>query len=153
MKDFRFVIGALQALLANRKYSCELAMKIVEDNIDNIRQEYNKVYNSSPSHVEDKSNEIEDKSKEIVDKYGSVNDPIPSDWTVLNDDGYIFIAGKVPWLSRSQVVFPCALPSDGLLDLMIVNWDKVSKLKVANILSSFEQGTHIKMKEVCYLNF
>ncbi|CAB4376169.1 unnamed protein product [Rhizophagus irregularis] len=150
MKDFRFVIGALQALLTNRKYSCEIAMKIVEDNIDNIRQEYNKIYNSSSSHVEDKSNEVEDKSKGIVDKYGSVNDPIPSDWTVLNDDGYIFIAGKVPWLSRSQIVFPCALPSDGLLDLMIVNWDKISKLKVANILASFEQGAHINMKEVKY---
>src|SRR5438046_2554604 len=122
MKDFRFVVGALQALLANRKYSCEIAMKIVEDNIDNIRREYNKAYDSSSSHVEDKSNDVrkdydssalqvEDKSKGIVDKYGSVNDPIPSDWTVLNDDGYIFIAGKVPWLSRSQVVFPCALPS------------------------------------------
>ncbi|GBB99210.1 hypothetical protein RclHR1_03450005 [Rhizophagus clarus] len=153
MKDFRFVIGAFQALLSNRKYSCEIAMKVVEDNIDNIKQEYNKAYDSPTLHVDDSSasaSKVEDKSKRIVDKYGSVNNPIPSDWTVLNDDGYIFIAGKVPWLSRSQVVFPCALPSDGLLDLMIVNCDKLSKLKVFNILSSFEKGDHIKMKEVKY---
>uniref|UniRef100_A0A1D1ZF52 Sphingoid long chain base kinase 4 n=1 Tax=Anthurium amnicola TaxID=1678845 RepID=A0A1D1ZF52_9ARAE len=163
LKDFRFVIGAVQALLANRKYSCEIAMKIVEDSTDKIKEGYRKDYNSSISHVEDESKEIqnkdhdssstlrvENKSKGIVDKYGSVNDPIPSDWTVLNDDGYIFIAGKVPWLSRKQIVFPCALPSDGLLDLMMVNLENTSKLKVANILASFKQGTHIDMKEVKY---
>jgi sphingosine kinase len=90
MKDFRFVVGALQALLANRKYSCEIAMKIVEDNIDNIKQEYNKAYDSSTLHAEDRSNDVRedhnsstlDKPKGIVDKYGNVNDPIPSDWTV-----------------------------------------------------------------------
>ncbi|RIA92869.1 ATP-NAD kinase-like domain-containing protein [Glomus cerebriforme] len=168
MKDLRFVVGAIQALLANRKYSCEIAMKIVEDNIEKVKQGYRKGHEYSVSHVKDELkgiaddhkhdrkdhySSVEDKSKGIVDKYGSVNDPIPSDWTVLNDDGYIFIAGKVPWLSRGQIIFPCALPSDGLLDLMMVHCDKTSKLKVASVMTSFEQGTHINMKEVCQLTF
>ncbi|CAG8576299.1 3970_t:CDS:2 [Funneliformis mosseae] len=146
MKDLRFVVGALQALLANRRYGCEIAMKVVEDNIEKIKQGYHKTYDASTSCIEDNR----DKSEGIKDKFGSVNDPIPSDWTVLNDDGYIFIAGKIPWISKGQIVFPCALPSDGLLDLMVVNTEKVSRMKVASILTSFEESSHINMKEVNY---
>lgn len=146
MKDFRFVLGTMQALLENRNYDCELAMKVAEDNIERIRQEYNNVYNSSsPSSIID----IQNKPRTLVNKYGTVNDSdLIKEWTKLNGDGYIFFAGKVPWVSRNNLAFPFALPSDGLLDLMIVKRDKISKTKVINILQAFNDASHINMKEV-----
>lgn len=145
MKDSRFVLGTIQALLENRNYDCELAMKVVEDNIERIRQEYNNVYNSSPSSITD----IQDKPRTLVNKYGTVNDSNPiKEWTKLDGDGYLFFAGKVPWVSKNNLAFPFALPSDGLLDLMIVKRDKISKTKVINILQAFNDASHINMKEV-----
>ncbi|CAB5390185.1 hypothetical protein RhiirA5_346763 [Rhizophagus irregularis] len=147
MKDSRFVLGTIQALLENRNYDCELAMKVVEDNIERIRQEYNNVYNSSPSSITD----IQDKPRTLVNKYGTVNDSNPiKEWTKLDGDGYFFFAGKVPWVSKNNLAFPFALPSDGLLDLMIVKRDKISKTKVINILQAFNDASHINMKEVNY---
>src|SRR3954453_7967463 len=145
MKNLRFYIGTFQALWGNRNYNCELAVKIAEDNIERIKQGYNQAY-SSPSPITD----IQDKHRTLVDKYGTVNDPVPQEWTVLNDDGYIFFAGKVPWISRDNLVFPFALPSDGLLDLMIVKRDKVSKVKATNIMLSFEDASHVNMKDVSF---
>ncbi|RIA85878.1 ATP-NAD kinase-like domain-containing protein [Glomus cerebriforme] len=143
MKDFRFVLGTVQALLGDRNYDCELAMKVVEDNTERIKQRYNNAYNSSsPSSVT--------KSKTLIDEYGTINDPTPQEWTKLNGDGYIFFASKVPWISRNNLVFPFALPSDGLLDLMVVKRDKISKTKVANILQAFNDASHVNMKEVIY---
>ncbi|CAG8638153.1 14622_t:CDS:2 [Funneliformis mosseae] len=142
MKNFRFFLGTVQALFGNRNYDCELAMKIAEDNIVRIKQNYNEVYDSSIL-------DMKDKPRTLINKYGTVNDPIPRGWTILNDDGYIFYASKVPWVTRNNMVFPFALPSDGLIDLMMIKRNKVSKIKVANICSeAFENGSHVNMKEL-----
>ncbi|CAI2179598.1 6665_t:CDS:2 [Funneliformis geosporum] len=147
MKNFRFFLGTVQALFGNRNYDCELAMKIAEDNIERIKQHYNEVYDGSPSSIMD----MKDKPRTLINKYGTVNDSIPQGWTVLNDDGYIFYASKVPWVTRNNMVFPFALPSDGLLDLMVIKRNKVSKIKVASICNeAFENGSHVSMKEVNY---
>src|ERR1043166_3269689 len=145
MRNLRFYIGTTQALWGNRYYNCELAVKIAEDNIERIKQRYNQAY-FSPSPVTD----IQDKPRTLVYKYGTVNDPVPQEWTVLNDDGYIFFAGKVPWISKDNIVFPFALPSDGLLDLMIVKREKVSKVKATNIMLSFEDASHVNMEGVSF---
>jgi sphingosine kinase len=143
MKDFRFVLGTMQALLENRNYDCELTMKVAKDNIERIRLEYDSACSSNSV------TDIQDKPRTLVNKYGTVNDPDPiKEWTKLNEDGYIFYASKVPWVSRNNFVFPFALPSDGLLDLMIVKRDKLSKTKVINILQAFNDGSHVNMKEV-----
>jgi sphingosine kinase len=148
MGDLRFYIGTIQALWGNRHYNCELAVKIAEDNIERIKQGYNQAY-SSPSIVTD----VQDKPRTLVNRYGTVNDPVPQDWTVLNDDGYIYFAGKVPWISRDNIVFPFALPSDGLLDLMIVKREGVSKAKATSIMLSFDDASHVNMEGVSFKYF
>ncbi|GBB93583.1 hypothetical protein RclHR1_00220017 [Rhizophagus clarus] len=145
MKDFRFVLGTVQALLENRNYDCELSMKVAEDNIERIKLKYDNAYTSSSV------TDIQDKPRTLVNKYGTVNDPDPiKEWTKLNCDGYVFFASKVPWVSRNNLAFPFALPSDGLLDLMIIKRDKLSKTKVINILQAFNDASHVNMKEVNY---
>ncbi|CAG8473018.1 5645_t:CDS:2 [Diversispora eburnea] len=69
------------------------------------------------------------------------------DWEILNDDLYLFYCGKTPWVSKEFIIFPCALPSDGLMDLVIIKRDGISKTKFINLLKCASTGAHINFNE------
>ncbi|CAG8570726.1 6607_t:CDS:2, partial [Diversispora eburnea] len=79
-----------------------------------------------------------------------VNDPIPEDWEILNDDLYLFFCGKSPWVGKGFLIFPCALPSDGLMDLVIMKRDGISKTKFLSLLNYASTGAHLNFNEVEY---
>ncbi|CAG8595267.1 22507_t:CDS:2 [Dentiscutata erythropus] len=141
MGSMRFIFGALKAIFEGRRYSCELAMKIAESNKEIIRDTYRKEYNSNSQSV----------PMSRDNRYGTVNDPIPDDWTIITDDVSTILGGKVPWIGKGTIPFPCALPNDGLIDLLVARRDKLSsRIKSINFMTEMELGNHIKMKEIDY---
>ncbi|CAG8463591.1 2665_t:CDS:2 [Gigaspora rosea] len=136
----RFYIGAVKAIIEGRGYGCELAMKVAESNKEIIRDTYRKEYASIRNSV----------PMSCDHKYGTVNDPIPDDWTILTDDVTTILAGKVPWIGKGLIPFTYALPSDGLLDLVVARRDKVTRIKSLSFMAELETGNHIKMKEIDY---
>ncbi|CAG8442156.1 3062_t:CDS:2 [Dentiscutata heterogama] len=128
------------SIFEGRRYSCELAIKIAESNKEIIRDTYRKEYNSDRNSV----------PMSRDNKYGTVNDPIPDDWTILTDDVSTILGGKVPWIGKGTIPFPYALPNDGLIDLVVARRDKLSRIKSFNFMTEMEVGNHIKMKEIDY---
>src|SRR3954462_15749196 len=120
MGDFRFTYGAVKGIISGKSYPCELAVKIVEDNIDVIKQRYR----DARDDIQDKSSHfqpdeyIEDRL--IVDAFGSIKNPVPDDWTIFTQDIIMCFGGKLPWVAKDCLFFPCALPGDGYIDLMVV---------------------------------
>nr|CAG8554004.1 7763_t:CDS:10 [Entrophospora candida] len=143
MGDLRFLIGAVKAILEGRRYKCDLAIKISEENKETIKRTYQNSYKSSLP-ISTPTN------PKIVDKYGSVNDDIPEDWKIINDDLFMFYTGKVPWVGKGFLCFPAALPSDGLLDLTLVKRDAVNRKRALDILSNAQTGSHFDQNEVEY---
>ncbi|CAH1755757.1 582_t:CDS:2 [Entrophospora sp. SA101] len=141
--DLRFLIGVIKAILEGRRYKCDLAIKISEENKETIKRNYQNSYKSSLP-ISTPTNH------KIVDKYGSVNDDIPEDWKIINDDLFMFYTGKVPWVGKGFLCFPAALPSDGLLDLTLVKRDAVNKKRALDILSNAQTGSHFDQNEVEY---
>ncbi|CAG8826283.1 5973_t:CDS:2 [Gigaspora margarita] len=139
---FRFIIGALKAIIEGRSYGCELAMKVAESNKEIIRDTYRKEYTSNRNSV----------PMSCDNKYGTVNDPIPDDWTILTDDVSTILGGKVPWIGKGTIPFTYALPSDGLIDLVVARRDKLSRIKSLTFMTELETGNHIKMKENGYIS-
>ncbi|RHZ67780.1 hypothetical protein Glove_299g83 [Diversispora epigaea] len=155
MGDIRFTIGVVQAILAGRRYSCEVAVKFVEKNKELIKDSYKKGYPVTTTKIidnnSDQDNDKNNNDRSIMNNvYGTVNDPIPEDWEILNDDLYLFFCGKTPWVGKGFLIFPCALPSDGLMDLVIMKRDTISKTKFINILKYTSTGAHINFNEVEY---
>nr|CAG8550700.1 4256_t:CDS:10 [Entrophospora candida] len=143
MGDLRFIIGAVKAILEGRRYKCDLAIKISEENKETIKRTYQNSYKSSLP-ISTPTN------PKIVDKYGSVNDDIPEDWKIINDDLFMFYTGKVPWVGKGFLCFPAALPNDGLLDLTLVKRDAVNRKRALDILSNAQTGSHFDQNEVEY---
>ncbi|CAG8495612.1 15529_t:CDS:2 [Acaulospora colombiana] len=144
--DSRFTLGVLMAILEGRRYEWEMAIKYSEKNKDIIKQNYKKAYaEQKPKDVSDSEGIVK-----IERKYGSVNDPIPKDWEILSDDIFAFYSGKLPWVGKGAIPFPCALPNDGLMDVIIVNRDKISRLRAISMMQKIAKGTHIDLEEVDY---
>lgn len=143
MGDTRFTVGFVQAVLEGRRYGCELAVKFAEKNKNLIKDSYKKGYSSTTT-----ANASDGNNRLITNnRFGTVNDPIPEDWEILNDDLYVFFCGKVPWVSKGFVAFPCSLPSDGLMDAMIVKRDAISKSKFLAMVTHTNDGSHINFDE------
>ncbi|RHZ67834.1 hypothetical protein Glove_299g49 [Diversispora epigaea] len=154
MGDIRFSVGLVQAVLAGRRYSCEIAIKFAEKDKELIKESYKKGYPVTTTKIIDNNGDQDNKNnndRSIMNNvYGTVNDPIPEDWEILNDDLYLFFCGKTPWVGKGFLIFPCALPSDGLMDLVITKRDAISKTRFINILKNASTGAHINYTELEY---
>ena len=54
-------------------------------------------------------------------KYGTVVDPLPPDWQMISHDKLSsFYAGNIAYMSPDANFFPASLPSDGCLDLVLI---------------------------------
>ncbi|KAG9289871.1 hypothetical protein G9A89_015451 [Geosiphon pyriformis] len=155
MGDLRLTYGVIKCTLQDRSYPCEMALKIVDQDFNNIKQGYRDLYNKPVEKEITSAESFNDPNlgpteNRIVDVFGSINDPVPDDWITFTEDISMFYAGKVPWMAKGVLAFPCALPGDGNLDICITRKKKITRIKALEIITKFETGAHVDQQEVEY---
>lgn len=132
MGDTRTVVGLLQEIFARHTYGVEAAIQVVESDKKKIIQEC-RVFKGSI---------LEQEELNLEDTLPPLSEPVPSDWMVIKDNISMFLASKVPLLSRGMLSHPCALPNDGTLDLLLVRGSPGIK-KQLDVFTKVEKGHHI----------
>lgn len=134
MGDARTILGLLQQIFTGQTYSVEAAVQVVEATKDKIKSNFaneNKMINTS-----------EPGEGPIQDTIPPLSEPVPEDWTTIKGDISLFLTSKTPWLARGMLSHPCAVPNDGLLDLLLVR-DNHSMFAKLDMFGKVESGHHI----------
>lgn len=143
MGGARFTFGAIARIFSSKKFPCEVAVKVRTRDVRDIAQHYQK-------HIREHTSPLSEEEVAKLDpdvfaslKYGTVNDPIPSDWEQNEiPDMANFYTGKMPWVSADSLAFPAAIPNDGLMDVM--TWTtNIKRGDAINLLIASEKGHHV----------
>ncbi|KAI8388563.1 ATP-NAD kinase-like domain-containing protein [Radiomyces spectabilis] len=143
MGDTRNIIGLMQQIFARQSYPVEVALQIEESNKERIKSKYR---DALVHPVRPPLNELDGP---VVDTIPPLSEPVPEDWTVINDDLVFFLTSKVPSVARDMLTHPCALPNDGLIDALFVRGHP-SIAKQMEIFKKIEHGQHIDSPLVEY---
>lgn len=142
MGTLRFTLGALYFTLGNKTYPCDVYVKYAHKHEDDTLKAH---YNSHDPLVLKTPDAL-------VPKYGTVNDPVPSDWSKIPDceNLSILYAGKFPYVSSDVMMFPAALPTDGTMDFFMTKTHDIKGPSAVSMLLSLENGKHIECKGTEY---
>jgi sphingosine kinase len=72
----------------------------------------------------------------------ALTDPVPSNWTVLEDDIILLWASQVTHASEGNYSSPPSHIQDGVFQIMLVRGRHVGRLALATILLSLDSGGH-----------
>ena len=157
MGSARFTYGFLVRLLGKTVYPCDLAVKVEAATKEEIREHYraefiNQVPNA-PTHrvsaFENMPNNHDDDRLPDL-RFGSVNDPLPVDWSLVPYDKLgSFYAGNMGYMAADANFFPAALPSDGCLDVFTIDGD-IRRVAAIQTMLAIEKGTFFDMPHVHY---
>lgn len=157
MGGTRFVYGTLKYTLQGKSYPCDIYVKYTHETTEEIKQHYieslqthhDNLKAGSSASIKQMKNGFEDL---LVPRFGSINDPVPSDWTrVPNCDNLsLMYCGKMPWVSSDCMMFPATLPTDGTMDIFITNTKQMSRPQAIKMLTGMETGTHIEHDFIQY---
>ena len=148
MGEARFTYGFLIRLLRKTVYPCDLAVKLEIPTKAQIKEHYRReVTNHTPSHS--RRDSYTDPGLPCL-KHGSINSPLPSDWTLIPCDKLgNFYAGNMAFMTASSNFFPASLPNDGCLDLITIDGD-ISRSSAFNCMIAIEKGTFFDLPHVNY---
>ena len=151
MGSARFTYGYLTRLARKSLYPCEVAFKVEVASKAQIRENYRKAL-SSDAHSKPRPHENHGDTETGLPplRYGTINDPVPSDWTRINYSklGTLYV-GNMPLVAPSTNIFPASLPSDGLMDFVSMNGD-IPRIAAVRTLLAVENDTFFDMPEVGY---
>ncbi|KAI8093821.1 ATP-NAD kinase-like domain-containing protein [Halteromyces radiatus] len=147
MGDARTILGLLKEILSGNSYGMEAAVHIVENNKDTIQRQYEQAHASAT--WEDLAEQPNGEDGMVVDTIPALNEPVPEDWTKIEGKISFFLTSKTPLLARGMLSHPCALPSDGLLDLLLVR-GQYGVMKQLGVFEKVEKGNHLDSKIVEY---
>ena len=150
MGSARFTYGFLVRLLGKTVYPADVAVKVEIPTKASIREHYRKeLSNRSDFNSRRDSSIVGDNSLPAL-RYGSVQDPLPSDWTLVphNKLGN-FYSGNMAFMAPNANFFPAALPNDGYADLVTVDGD-ISRSAAIKSLTAVENGSFFDMVHVNY---
>lgn len=134
MGDARTTLGLLKEMMAGKTYGMEAAVQIVETNKTRIQQQYETAHASATWAAV-----VDERSSDTIPALG---EPVPEDWTHFDGSASFFLTSKTPFLARGMLSHPCALPNDGLLDLLMVRGTHgVGKLM--DVFDKVQKGNHL----------
>ena len=149
MGGTRFVLGTLFYTLERKSYPCDVYVKYAHETRDQVKQHYQQHLEASaspetPSSLQDTSL-MKNDADLLTPRFGTVNDPVPEDWTHIPDGDHLSLlyAGKMPWVSADCLMFPATLPTDGTMDIFITHTNKMGTIQSIKMLTSLEQGHHV----------
>lgn len=148
MGEARFTYGILIRLLRKTVYPCHLAVKLEIPTKPRIKEHYrHELNNHAPA--DSRRDSFPDPGLPSL-KHGSINFPLPSDWTLVPCDKLgNFYVGNMAFMAASTNFFPASLPSDGCLDLVTIDSD-ISRSAALNCLFAIEKGTFFDLPHVNY---
>ena len=151
MGGARFTYGILIRLLRKTAYPCDLAIKVDIARKGDIRDHYRKeLSNTAP--ISARRDNIEDKDCIGLPhlRYGTINDELPPDWTLVPCDKLgNFYSGNMAYMAAETNFFPASLPNDGHSDLVTIDAD-ISRTASLKSLLAVANGTHFDMPHVNY---
>ncbi|ORY91898.1 ATP-NAD kinase-like domain-containing protein [Syncephalastrum racemosum] len=150
MGDARTVLGLVKEIMARSTYPMEAHLDVVETDKQKIKASYKAARaaaaNSSSAET---SPDAAAEPCTLEHTLPALDTPTPESWTVVRDDVAFFLTSKVPWLARGMLSHPCALPNDGLLDLLLVRGNP-SIGKQLDVFGKVEKGEHLDSSIVEY---
>ncbi|KAL6863649.1 ATP-NAD kinase-like domain-containing protein [Trichoderma novae-zelandiae] len=148
MGNKRFEVGLATRVLKKKCYPFDLSVKVEVDGKEMIKQHYKK-------YAEDHSLLSVDAETDGAEglpqlKYGTIQDEVPADWETQSYDNIgTFYVGNMAYMSPDANFFSAALPTDGLMDLVMMPAN-VSPMAVTKALLSVETGKFFDNPIVTY---
>ncbi|KAK9465382.1 ATP-NAD kinase-like domain-containing protein [Lipomyces arxii] len=151
MGESRFTVGLVMRVLSRAKYPCEVSVRIAHESRSQVRRAYQEDKSKNHERYDDSVDAEAVASRSLPSlRYGTINDPVPEDWKIINTSTLaIFYAGKMPWMSSDALFFPAALPRDGYVDLVLID-SAIPRLEVLSILLNVQEGKHFDSKQIHY---
>lgn len=164
MGSARFTWGFLVRLLGETVYPCDIAVKVDISSKAQIREHVRKelkyqtplesdsqAESSSSSSLSKPSSSTDDDDDSLPSlQYGTVNDPLPSSWTVIPAPMLgTFFCGNMPLVGPGMNIFPASLPSDGYADLVTIDGNIPRSAAIRSMLAA-ENNTFFDMEHVQY---
>ncbi|EDO15544.1 hypothetical protein Kpol_1042p1 [Vanderwaltozyma polyspora DSM 70294] len=158
----RFEIGVAFNILQRKKYPCDIYVKYAAKTKNDVKTHYMNYKNNGlpPFDIEtdniycaDDIPEVEMISEENFKLRYPFSEGIPDDWEKLDssvtDNIGIFYTGKMPYIAADTKFFPAALPSDGVMEMVITD-GRTAVSRMVPILLALDKGTHIQQPEVLH---
>ncbi|KAK9474677.1 ATP-NAD kinase-like domain-containing protein [Dipodascopsis tothii] len=145
MGEARFTFGVVQRIITKATYPCTVSFKAVRTARPDVLEAYRA---GSAAEAELPPLPAAGALPDLA--FGTVADPVPADWTTLQlDTMAIFYVGNMAWMSSDANFFPAALPSDALMDMVVVD-GKVSRRAAVEIMLGVEDGKHFEHPDLTY---
>ncbi|KAL7794360.1 ATP-NAD kinase-like domain-containing protein [Trichoderma ceciliae] len=150
MGGTRFEVGLITRVLKKKCYPFDLSVKLEIDGKEMIKQHYKK-YAVDPSLLSVDAEALPGGAEGLPKlKYGTVQDEIPGDWeTASYDNVGTFYVGNMAYMSPDANFFSAAVPTDGLMDLVMIKAD-ISSMAVTKAFLSVESGKFFDNPNVTY---
>ncbi|PGH07720.1 hypothetical protein AJ79_06197 [Helicocarpus griseus UAMH5409] len=147
MGQARFTYGFLVRLFGKTVYPCDLAVKVEIDDKQKIKEHY-RAGSERKSFDQQRDEELPVSGGLPALRYGTINDPLPKDWTLVPHDKLgNFYAGNMAYMAADANFFPTALPNDGCMDLITINGD-ISRRSAIQMLLAVDNNTLFDMPDV-----
>lgn len=156
MGSARFTWGFLVRLLGKNVYPCDIAVKVDIGTKPEIREHYRNELNHRPPPEESRGDNEPYPSSSSEEglpplKYGTVNDPLPPNWTLVPSPKLgNFYCGNMPLVAPDTNIFPAALPCDGFADLVTIDGDISRVSSIRSMLAVATDHKFFDMDHVCY---
>lgn len=149
MGDLRFTYGFLVRILGKTVYPCDMALKIEINDKPSIKEHYQAQRKTEAVPGEFRPVRSSSTSGALPPlKYGTINDPLPSDWKMVPYDKLgNFYSGNMAYMAANANFFPASLPHDGCLDLVTIDGD-ISRMTAFNTMLAVEKGTFFDLPHV-----
>ncbi|APA05442.1 hypothetical protein SS1G_09867 [Sclerotinia sclerotiorum 1980 UF-70] len=151
MGGTRFIYGFVLKSLQKKIYPCDIAVKVVTDDKEEIKRRYHEAMQlgGTPEEVLRGNDSLEGGLPEL--KYGTSTDPLPQDWKVEQHDNMgSFYCGNMSWMGADVDYFPAALPSDGCMDMVTIDYSNLSRLQALQLFPAVESGKFFGLPYVNY---
>lgn len=158
----RFELGVAFNIFQRKNYPCDIYVKYFKKGKNDLKlhylQELSELNHSQNYEFDQNENESESAIDDVITedmfkiKY-PLDDDVPSDWEKISSDITdnlgIFYTGKMPYMAADTKFFPAALPSDGVMDMVITD-SRTPFTRMIPILLALDKGSHVLQPEVLH---
>ncbi|KAF2084437.1 sphingoid long chain base kinase-like protein [Saccharata proteae CBS 121410] len=145
----RFTYGFLVRLLSKTIYPCDIAVGVEIEDKAAIKEAYAREAEDSDTATSTATDPSTSSGLPPL-RYGTIHSPLPENWSLVPHDTLgNFYAGNMAYMSSDANFFPCALPSDGCLDLVSID-GHIPRLTALQTLLAVEKGTFFDLAHVGY---
>ncbi|RAL61648.1 hypothetical protein DID88_002717 [Monilinia fructigena] len=144
-------LSFLSQALGIKIFPCDIAVKVVTDDKEEIKRRYHETIElgATPEEVLRENGLLEGGLPKL--KFGTASDPLPQDWEVENHDNMgSFYCGNMSWMGADVDYFPAALPNDGCMDMVTIDYSNLSRLQALQLLPAVESGKFFGLPYVKY---